>query len=512
MGQCGGWLLASVLLFAVTAAGASAEVPVIVEGAAAVAFLNAQRQANGIPPFRTIENDLVEWCPAEDGGVGGAGDRDLSNLPYWDDFFSPWEPAPFHEALMYNPTYTSVGEINKVGPWDGTGPVTNQACISMGGELVPSAPEGFVFYAPGGPDDVPPVYTASEIPATPEERLHLPVTTGPNLIVYAIALGVGLPSYNAAINVDLETASGNEVPDVHFVTGPDCVILVPPPLVANEHYVGKVTVEFRASESLPVAQTVEEKLNFYTTERPNPAAISRISTEPSGSGGWTLAVAVSGNRDPNATLAVTQGVEDSMYPVAQNEGEQLVRVPVPREEAGVVCLRRYGSDGYQALQACRSFPEDEARGKGTITTSGGSSSGAPRLTLIGPLRVRGEELQGDVQCAGAAGRMCAGEITMHTSERLERSGRVLALAAIGTGKRTVTTGAQALRVPAGRNARLKVRLNRVGLRLLREFKRVPVEVTVVQSASHRSHQVARRFLKFSLIGASRDTANAHKRA
>ncbi len=259
-------VLAVALAFAVCCGSARAETPELVEGPAAVAYLNAQRQANGIPPFTKEESSLASWCPNEKGGAGGSGNRALSADPFWDAASSPWSPtpsapAPFHEALIYDPEYTTVGDVNAIGPYNGEAPELEAACVSTEGEgLAPTTPEGFIFYSPVGASGLPPKVTAFE-DYTPAQAHGLPATTGPNLIVYAVpTLGhLRLPyAPHAVAHATLETAGGEQVPNVETVAADDSFILVPPPLAPSTDYVGEVLVSINATESVP------DRLRFST--------------------------------------------------------------------------------------------------------------------------------------------------------------------------------------------------------------------------------------------------------
>jgi len=251
---------------AALASGARAETPELVEGPAAIAYLNAQREANRISAFTQEEASLASWCPNERGGVGGGGNRVLSAVPYWDARISPWAPvpsapAPFHQALIYDPVFTTVGEVNAEGPYDGAGPVINAACASVAGERLPlNSPEGAVFYSALGASDVPPAVIAFE-DFTPAQALGRPEKTGPNLIAYAIPAGphLRLPAApHATVTVTLTSATGEAVPNIAAVAGEDCFIIVPPPLQPGTEYTGEALIAINASESM------SDRLRFTT--------------------------------------------------------------------------------------------------------------------------------------------------------------------------------------------------------------------------------------------------------
>lgn len=481
---------------------ARAEVPVEVEGAEAVSFLNAQRSANGIPPITSVEDGLAVWCPNEASGAGGSGDRDLSAELFWDDFVSPWESAPFHEALMYDPLFDVAGIVDAVGPYDGSGGVIKAACLSTGSEKpFPPTPEGFVFYAPGGAEDVPPVFTAYE-DVTPAERLGLPATTGPNIVAYAISTSdaARLPYYAAKVNVTLEAADGEVVPGVRFTPAIDSVIVVPPPLRANERYTGKVTVEFVKSESFETPETIEDALNFTTTQMPNPATLKEVKAEPAAGGGTALTVTVAGNRDPNAALVMTQGTANTMYPLAGGGGEQQLHVTAPTTTPGLVCLRTYGDDGYEALSACQGFalnppPNGTTSGMAKSTMTPKAQAG-PILRLVHAPKIRGADLLAEVKCEGTPRQVCTGEVTMHVTEYLTRRGSVTLTAGKGRQRKFVMVAAGRFSVAAGAAKVIQVRLNLAGARLCKRFGILPVNLSVINTTSGVLSTVAKRRIVF----------------
>jgi hypothetical protein len=97
-----------------------------VDGVQAIALLNQQRAANGIPPITTTnENYAAAWCPDEDHGpAGGEMRRDWSPFVDWTADSSPWTDAPLHQISMYDPRMDTAGDVN----------VNGQACMGLGGD------------------------------------------------------------------------------------------------------------------------------------------------------------------------------------------------------------------------------------------------------------------------------------------------------------------------------------------------------------------------------------------
>lgn len=118
--------IASVLLVAIGAVvlAGRARAAGGVDGAQAIAFLNQQRAANGIPSITTTnENYAAAWCPDEDHGPpGGETWRDWSPFVDWTADSSPWTNAPLHQISMYDPRMDTAGDVN----------VDGQACMGLG--------------------------------------------------------------------------------------------------------------------------------------------------------------------------------------------------------------------------------------------------------------------------------------------------------------------------------------------------------------------------------------------
>jgi hypothetical protein len=377
-GQLTIWLLLAVVACASNASEALAESPPI-EGAAAFALVNEQRAANGIPEFTTENQSLASWCPNEDHGAGGSGNRVLSEFTWaWSATESPWETAPFHEALMYDPIFTEAGDVDATGPYDGTGPVVLAACMSVEHELPrPPTPQGYVFYAPGGASDVPPAYTAFEAPRTPAEDLSLPPTTGPNIIAYAVATNFTnrIPSPEGAIaKVSLATEGGEAVNGIKVVESlSESFIVVPPQLLPETHYHGNVTIELNPHAVSGEPEVVNDALNFTTTAFPNHALIGSVAAVPSASGsGGTVSVYVSNNQDPYASVTVSAPSFTATQALSASPGQN-ASFTVPVDGPGEACLNSPPHDGYTSVHQCAAFNLAGHPNTGGGTTQGGDS-------------------------------------------------------------------------------------------------------------------------------------------
>jgi hypothetical protein len=376
-------LLLAVVDCASNAARARAETPPI-EGAAAFALVNEQRAANGIPEFTTENQSLASWCPNEDHGAGGSGNRVLSEFTWaWGATESPWETAPFHEALMYDPSFTEAGDVDATGPYDGTGPVMLAACMSVEHERPrPSSPQGYVFYAPGGPSDVPPAYTAFEAPHTPAEVLGLPATTGPNIIAYAVATNPlnRIPSQEGAIaKVSLATEGGEAVSGIRVLESlSESFIVVPPELKPETRYHGNVTIELNPHAISGEPEVVNDPLNFTTLALPNHATINSVTATPSTTGGGgTVNVYVSLNADPHATVAVSAPSFAATQALSATPGQN-VSFTVPVNGPGEACLSSPPHDGYASVHQCDAFNLTGHPNTGGGTMHGGSGEPSQR--------------------------------------------------------------------------------------------------------------------------------------
>lgn len=243
--------IASVLLVAIGAvvlpgtAGADSGV----DGAQAIAFLNQQRAANGIPPITTTnENYAAAWCPDEDHGPsGGETWRDLSPVVDWTADSSPWTNAPLHQISMYDPRMDTAGDAN----------VDGQACMGLGGDANQPA-SGVTFYAfvwEGGHSNVPPSETVpGEGPFAPQQLVGIPagLATGPQPLLFPEGMG---PAPHA-MSWSLTDASGTPVPNVQFADSTAAAaagypfyflsqggVMIPPVLATDTTYHGTVVWE-----------------------------------------------------------------------------------------------------------------------------------------------------------------------------------------------------------------------------------------------------------------------------
>ena len=94
---------------------------------------------------------------------------------------------------------------------------------------------------------------------------------------------------------------------------------------------------------------------------------------------------------------------------------------------------------------------------------------------------------------GATGTSCALRSTLSTIEKV-RGGKLVAVSAkrkTKTRSKELTVGSAELTIPAGQRVTITIALSAAGKRLLAEFGRLPVHLSVVLvSAGHRSTVIA----------------------
>lgn len=223
---------------------------------AAIWYLNQQREANGIPGFRSVDNSLAtSWCPYEDQSPVTEA-RVLAGQSYPSSFTSsssPWTAAPLHQVAMYDPLARSAGYATmQNASFDGGPTMPYIECMGFGNEADdPSTPAAYTFFSELGPNDVQPSITVdSEGPFAPQQivGINQGVPTGPQPIFYLLDMGqVRADSWSLT-----DASTGQAVPNVQMVdsykvqaAGYDPgllwnnAVMVPPPLQAGNVYTGQ---------------------------------------------------------------------------------------------------------------------------------------------------------------------------------------------------------------------------------------------------------------------------------
>ena len=243
----------AVFLFAAPAASAA-------DSAQAVAFLNAQRAANGIPGDLVNDPNLELGCRQhnrymEANGALGHGENPaspyytpeggaeepwayrgevLSYGGYEPDGWNPWEWAPIHLYLMLDPERTTAGYDS-----------AKYTCMRLGGQRHPGGLEPSFFSYPGpGTVGIYPEERAYESPYVPQQLVGIPegAATGPNILLFstgtreldAVSFGITGPGGSVAARmVDANTQS--EVGDGGWFDGGG-VLIPEQPLVPYTTY------------------------------------------------------------------------------------------------------------------------------------------------------------------------------------------------------------------------------------------------------------------------------------
>lgn len=224
--------------------------------AQAIAYLNQQRQANGIPAFTQTDNSLAtSWCPMESQNpvtesrvLSGSSDP-LS----FTAGSSPWTAAPLHQILMYDPLARSAGWATMTNAsFDGEGTMPYIACMGFGNEAAdPSTPTAYTYFSELGRNGVPASEDVQgEGPFAPQELVGISqgTPTGPQPIFYLLGMGrVRAVSWSLT-----DQATGAAVPNVAMVTSYDAsaagddpsimwnnAVMIPPVLQPGTVYDGQ---------------------------------------------------------------------------------------------------------------------------------------------------------------------------------------------------------------------------------------------------------------------------------
>lgn len=141
----------------------------------AIATLNQQRAAYGIPPVTLDQSLLKPEC--------NLGNHEIASpRTAWSATSSPWDAAPYHEEILYDPSSVrgSYGEYNGFGSYGGI-----WSCMWFAHEWRGGTPSFYWAAEASGPNAVPATLSAYEAPATPAEDVGIANPTGPNLSLYS---------------------------------------------------------------------------------------------------------------------------------------------------------------------------------------------------------------------------------------------------------------------------------------------------------------------------------------
>jgi hypothetical protein len=260
----------------------------------AIALLNQQRAANGIPATIVEDPNLSEGCREYDhyralnpqdpphheipghagytalgAGEGLAYSEVNASIDNWTATTNAWDGAPIHQSLMFNPLATAAGYAFAEGT----------ACMRFTGSGGVGAPTFYAFVDDHGPGAVAYSETVAESPYVPQQLVGLSpnATTGPNIL--AFAEGLGGPHVTS---VGLAVAGGASVPDVRFVDADtpgaggffgNAVDVIPAnPLRPGTAYVA--TINWQAGVGQPYSLPQTQVIAFTTALHSNRVHVS----------------------------------------------------------------------------------------------------------------------------------------------------------------------------------------------------------------------------------------------
>lgn len=237
---------------------------------AAIAFANQQRAAYGIPPLVLDQSLLKPECNPEDHEIASPFDT-------WTATSSPWDNAPWHEALLYDPEFVAAayGEYQGFGEESGT-----WACMWFRREhrAFLGQPISFFWSSEAtGPAAVPPTISAAERPYTPAEQAKVPNPTGPNIVVDAT---VPDQTYLVeATSATVRTAAGEALP-VHLVSrlAGEAVVLVDKPVAPEADF--QAAVQWEVQPLFQVPYELTQSFAFTTGPAPKPEPVKHAVHVP----------------------------------------------------------------------------------------------------------------------------------------------------------------------------------------------------------------------------------------
>jgi hypothetical protein len=239
----------------------------------AIAYLNEQRAANGIPGTLVEEPELSQGClnhvsqyvPAKgqfphtelasQPGYTALGKRAAMNsdlafrgpqYEWWGPESTPWVNAPLHLGALFFPQATSA--------WFGEAVrgLETRSCMGVNGSLSSSSTPTFYSVPGNGAKNVPFAWNAVEEPYTPGQAVGIPqgTTTGPYIILYPSSPAVVFSSASLAgpngeaiptVAVPPTTAAPASAgwPQATTLGGPgaETFVIVRAPLAKDSHYV-----------------------------------------------------------------------------------------------------------------------------------------------------------------------------------------------------------------------------------------------------------------------------------
>jgi hypothetical protein len=334
------------------AAGAGASL----RGAAAIAVLNAQRAANGIPADLAERADWTKACSARtralerSGGPGYAaqGQWSVTNVALardsWTRAHDPWAQMPVQAMALLSPLLTQLGASSSA----------RYVCATTRpGYLRPAPATPSLYPYPGdGAQGVPYEQWSYGFPFTPGDFADLPAgfTTGPNLFVMA-DIGGEARVTGASLSgpdgpVEVRTVD-NSTDQIGAVLAPGAVIIPVDPLTPGRTYA--------AAASVAIGGIRLTRRWSFTTALADPHTLLFVS-----SAAVLDAAAPGGIRQGNVEVQSSSPapVHVSVVRAGQTLGAQDLNsgehwTPPQTPGSFVACAHQDATDRYAAFDACR---------------------------------------------------------------------------------------------------------------------------------------------------------------
>jgi hypothetical protein len=337
---------------ALPAAGVGASL----RGAAAIAVLNAQRAANGIPAGLTERTDWTKACAARtralerSGGPGYAaqGQWSVSNAALardsWTKAHDPWAQMPVQAMALLSPLLTQLGASSSA----------HYVCATTRPGYLRRAPATASLYPyPGdGAQGVPYEQWSYGFPFTPGDFVGLPAgfTTGPNLLVMADVAapasitGASLSGPDGPVAI---RTVDNNTDQVGAALAPGAVIIPVDPLMPGRTYAAAATVA--------IAGATATRSWSFTTALADPQTLLFVSSaavlDPAAPGGIRQG-------SVEVRSASPAPVHVSVVHMGQTVGAQDLssgeRWTPPQTPGGfIACAHQDATDRYAAFDACR---------------------------------------------------------------------------------------------------------------------------------------------------------------
>jgi hypothetical protein len=242
----------------------------------AIDYTNQQRAATGIPPLQQDDSLLKPTCTLENHEIA-------SPRTSWSVTLNPWEEAPIHQTVLYDPAAKAAayGEYPGFSSGDPSFPSSEGTWACMWfthdwdwAQAVSPSPSFFWAAEGPGPNALRPAIRANEFPSTPAQLLGLPAWTGPNLLVFGIGMGKEPTIVAASI-----TSSSGQAVDVRALDAPKSngrflswwgILVMPNEAQPDTSYNASVTWR-RAEDGFEATQSFA----FHTAAEPPPPSMRR---------------------------------------------------------------------------------------------------------------------------------------------------------------------------------------------------------------------------------------------